>query len=443
MPNTSIHLLGQAFGKKSLFDKYRELIQSFCKFGEFLSFDDNLSWLSCYEKDAQSLSTKTPLLIFKADSLEIIPSFLKNCCELNLSVTFRGGGTGYVGSCVASSEGVIVLSNQFNKIIDYDCAKGTLIAEPGVTINQINSSSISNEWYFPLEMLTNGVATIAGCICSNSRGYHQQAEDFYDSVKEITIVDGQGVVLNVPGRLLVGSEGLFGMITQVRIQLRKKPSFTVYFQLSLEWDVFHLSFDKLKALELLESCTFYEKAFYLKLSGDKWRYKCIEGYLKEIFPDIIEIDKSVFFKSLMKLTPQPHFLFTTAIKSKILLKGILKANQLAQSLSLLIEIRIDLLANSLLIHLHNQDENSYFEEKIDQFMILWTNFIADEGGIIGNCSGIGIQLMRFMTPFWNEETILSLKKIQKTFDPYQLFNRNRFFPEAGKCLERVRVSCND
>lgn len=443
MLHSSVYLLGQAVGQKSLLDKYRQLIKAFHHSGEFLTFDENVSWLSCYEKDGQSLSTKIPLLIFKVDSINIIPDFLKKCCELGIPVTIRGGGTGYVGGCVASSEGVILLSNHLNNIVHYDSLKGILIIEPGVTINQINSLTVSDGWHFPLEMLTNGVATIAGCVCSNSRGYHQQAQDLYDAVKEITIVDGQGDVLQVPGYLLVGSEGLFGMVTQLTIQLVRKPALTKYFQFCLDWKTFQANFSQLESLELLESCYFDERQFYLKLSGDEWRFKSIEGYLKGIFPEIFEIDKNVFLKASMLFVPHPHFILTTAIKSKDLLKAISIAKQFAESVSLLIEIRIDVLANSLLIHLYENNENRGLKQKIDQYMTLWADFISVQGGIIGNCSGIGVQLMPFMTPFWSEETRLSLQKFQKIFDPHQLFNKNRFFPEAGKCLEKRVVSCND
>jgi FAD/FMN-containing dehydrogenase len=79
-----------------------------------------------------------------------------------------------------------------------------------------------------------------------------------------------------------------------------------------------------------------------------------------------------------------------------------------------------------------------FSQKLEQFFVLWADFIDRQRGQLVACHGVGKQMQRYMTPFWSEETITLWKRMQVTFDPANLFSKERFFPVLDKSLEKVR-----
>lgn len=438
MKSNSIYLLGKKdpFSHPS-FQRYHQLIEKCAKEGEFLSFESTSDWLSCYQRDAQIIYNKCPILAFRPHSTHHIPRFLQTCYELDIPVTIRCGGTGLAGGCVPSKESVVILTGHLKQIKEYNIEKGKLCIEPGVTVRQINLHVASGGWYFPLLMATDGVAGMAGCLSCNSRGYHQQQQSIFDAVERVLLVDGQGQTLEVPSSLVCGAEGIWGVIIEIEMQLKKRPSHHQEFFYLGTWQDLLSRLPLLRSLHSLVFVIWFQNTFYLGLEGEGWRLQSQAIYLAKHLPGI----QSKVIKLPIKtfLPSHQHFMvISSTFHPNQLPDACCWSLEQAHLLQLECLQQVDLLAGSLHLILQTKENLYIFRQSIEKFLILWANFIDHHQAVLVSCHGIGMQMSPYMTPFWTEESQRTLCNITSTFDPKNLFSRERFFPISGKSLEKAK-----
>lgn len=435
----SLYLLGKKSFSSPLFKRYRTLMETCANLGEFLSFETSPEWLSCYERDAQILHAKLPLLVFRPHAIANIASFLQACHQMDLSVTTRCGGTGLSGSCVPGAEGVILLTGHLKQIREYDAERGTACLEPGVTVRQLNRHVESDHWFFPLSMATEGIAGIAGCISCHARGYHQQQQAIFDAIESVILIDGQGVTLEVPSPLVCGSEGLWGVVVEVRVHLKRKPPQYKDFIYQGSWQAVLEQLPLLRSLHSLSFVICSGGKFYLGLEGEAWRLSDSAAYLTRCLPGIdpLIMPSRQFSKSF--LPSRKLFAVLSSVFNPLQLPEACQWS-LAEAKLLQLEClqQADVLAGSLHLIIQSEESSYLFAEKMEQFFVLWTDFVDRQQGILASCHGVGMQMRPYMTPFWTEETRQLWRKMQAEYDPKGLFCKERFYPFPGKSLEKVR-----
>lgn len=435
-----LFLLGQKQDALPYFHSYCQLMEKCAKEGDFLSFESHQDWLSCYEKDAQHLHSRIPLLVFRPHTVLNIAPFIRTCYELSLPVTVRCGGTGLAGSCVPSKEGVVLLTGHLKQIKEYDSKKGVLCVEPGVTLRQIHRHIAPDFWQFPLSMVSEGVAGLAGCLSSHSRGYHQQGKGVFEGIDQVMIVDGKGDILEVPGSLMCGSEGLWGVIIELNLKLKKKSTESLEFIYPHSWQEAMASLPSLRSLPALAEWTWFKDCFYLRIEGESWRLPSAAAYLKKQLPGIqprkqpLEQNAPAFFPS-----QRTFVAISSVFHSHQLQAACTRSFEQAQCLQLECLQMADVLAGSLHLILEAKDNFFSFQQKIEQFLIEWADFVDCHQGVLASCHGVGMQMGPYMPPFWTEETQGFWHKIQSCFDPKNLFGQERFFPAEGKSLEKARM----
>jgi FAD/FMN-containing dehydrogenase len=434
----SLYLLGQ-HSSSPLLKRYRPLIEGCAKLGEFLSFEMTPEWLSCYERDAQHVHAKLPLLVFRPHTIASIAPFLRACHQMDVSVTARCGGTGLAGCCVPSREGVILLTGHLRQMRAYDPEKGTIYLEPGVTARQLNRYVEADGWFFPLAMATEGVAGIAGCLSCQARGYHQQQQAIFDAIESVTLVDGQGQVIVTPSAWACGAEGLWGILIEMKVQLKRRPPQSQDFIYQGSWQDVLAQLSLLRSLRALHFVTWSKDKFYLGVAGESWRLIPSIEVLTRHLPGIQSL--------AIPLKPYEHS-FLPSRKSFIVLSTVFHSLQLpeacqrslAQAKELQLECfqQADVLAGSLHLTLQSADSFYHFSQKVEQFLVLWVDFVDRQRGVIASCHGVGMQMRPYMTPFWTEETQHLWQKLQAAFDPKGLFSKERFFPSFEKSLQKMR-----
>lgn len=432
----SVYLLGQS--SSSLFDSYRSLMKACAQQGEFLSFETTPEWLSCYERDAQHLYSKRPLLVFRPHTIASIAPFLQGCYQRNIPITARCGGTGLVGSCVPSTEGVVLLTGHLKNINNYDAKRGIICLEPGVTVRMLNQYVAADHWFFPLSMATEGVAGLAGCLSSQARGYHQQDQSIFDAIQNVTLVDGQGQILEVPSALVCGAEGLWGVVIEMRVQLKKIPSQCYEFFYRGSWQDVLTQLSPLRSLHSLTSLEWSEDIFYLRVEGESWRMDKTETFLSQILSGLQKISSSHQNRHSFFPSQKPFIVLSSACRASQLPEACEWALTQAEHLELKCLQHAGILAGSLQIVLQSAENFYDFSQKVEQFFVLWVDFLDRQQGVLANCHGVGMQMRPYMTPFWSEETQHMWRRMQTAFDPKGLFGKERFFPPFGKSLEKMR-----
>jgi glycolate oxidase len=435
----SLYLLGKKLSSSPFLERYRSLMEICAHMGEFLSFETDQEWLSCYERDAQILHAKLPLLVFRPHTIANIAPFLQNCHQRDFSVTTRCGGTGLAGSCVPSSEGIVLLTGHLKQMRGYDAETGMVWVEPGVTVRQLNRTVESDGWFFPLSMASEGIAGIAGCLSSHARGYHQQQQSLFNSIESITLVDGQGEILEVPVSLVCGAEGLWGVIIEMRIQLKRKPIKQQNFIYHGSWGEVLAQLSVLRSLQSLSFMLYSPDKFYIGFEGEAWRLSASVAYLAQSLTGIEPVIKpSEPFSKLFFPSRKPFIVLSTVFDSLLLPEACRWSLEQANHLHLECFQQADVLAGSLHLILQSDESSYVFAQKMEQFFVSWTDFVDGQRGVLASCHGVGLQMSPYMVPFWTEETLQLLHKLLAAYDPKGLFRQERFFPPPGKSLEKVR-----
>ncbi len=147
-----------------------------------------------------------------------------------------GGGLALHFGLPARSEGLGLMMTGLSRVIDYPARDLTVTVEAGITLEALRRTLAEEAQWLPLDAHQPETATLGGLLAVNFSGPRRYGYGTArDYVIGITAVDGRGesysgggrVVKNVAGydfcKLLVGSLGTVGIITQVTLKLRPQP----------------------------------------------------------------------------------------------------------------------------------------------------------------------------------------------------------------------------
>lgn len=169
-------------------------------------------------------------------STEQVQEVVRTAARHRAPIVPRGAGSGLSGGATATDGCVVVSLERMDEILEVEPADQTILVEPGV-LNEAVSDAVADEglWYPPdpaskeFSTIGGNVATNAGGLCCVKYGVT------LDHVLglEVVLADGtlvrtgrrtvKGVAgLNLTG-LFVGSEGTLGIVTAVRLRLRRRP----------------------------------------------------------------------------------------------------------------------------------------------------------------------------------------------------------------------------
>lgn len=151
----------------------------------------------------------------------------------------QGGNTGLVGGQTPTQGGeeVIISTKRMRAVRLSDAYSGTLTAEAGLTLQELQQQAEAMGWMFPVSLASEGSCTVGGAISTNAGG---TAVIAYGMMRAQVL--GLEVVMN-DGRLwegltalrkdnfgwdlkqlFIGSEGSFGLITAATFRLEPKPA---------------------------------------------------------------------------------------------------------------------------------------------------------------------------------------------------------------------------
>jgi FAD/FMN-containing dehydrogenase len=431
-PSQSVYLLGTQ--ETSILVLLQRLQRECVHLGECLTIEEHLDCLACYERDSQSLHGRLPVCVFRPFNTQAIAPFVKSCQEYRFSITTRCGGTGLTGGVVANQGSILLLTGHLKAIVSHNLEKGEAIVEPGITVHQLNQVFRETSWVFPLEMLSAGVAGLGGMLNTRAKGYHQD-RDISAYIRSVTIVDGSGIQIEVPAPLVEGSEGLFGITTQLTLQLAPKPAKRVVLQLVTSWEQIKLKEKKWKDQAALTALMWDGKTtFTWILEGETWRVHSAHQHLLTLFgtmeelstnwiPDLYPVGRSVVALS--------H-----AFPSKHVFQAVFEVCEICQDLEFHCHLCLHVREGSLHLALSSKQTGLLFSKTLERWMVRWIERLIELNGFLISLHGVGSLFQPYLPPFYCEEEWDGLKQWVLNFDPNQVFGRDRFFPIKGKSLEK-------
>jgi glycolate oxidase len=188
-----------------------------------------------YECDALTAYRASPLVVVLPENETQVAAILKVCHRLGVPVIARGAGTGLSGGATPHSLGVILSLAKFNRIVKIDAAACTAVVQCGVRNAAISEAASSYGLYYAPDPSSQIACTIGGNVAENSGGVHCLKYGLtLHNVLRVRgfLADGESVefgsdALDAPGldliAVVVGSEGMLAVITEVTVKLIPKP----------------------------------------------------------------------------------------------------------------------------------------------------------------------------------------------------------------------------
>jgi len=155
-----------------------------------------------------------------------------------LPVTARGAGFGYVGGCVPARGGIVLSLERMNRIKEIHAGDFVAVAEAGVILQTLQDAVERQGLYYPPDPASRADCSVGGTVATNAGGprclKYGVTRDYVLGLQAV-LADGAVVALggrthkNKTGfdltRLMVGSEGLLGVVTEVTLKLIPLPPF--------------------------------------------------------------------------------------------------------------------------------------------------------------------------------------------------------------------------
>ena len=188
-----------------------------------------------YECDGLTAYRQRPLVVVLPETYAQVQAVLKTCHALNVPVVARGAGTGLSGGAMPHKLGVTLSLAKFNKILKLDPQSRTAVVQGGVRNLAISEAAAPYGLYYAPDPSSQIACTIGGNVAENSGGVHclKYGLTVHNviKVKGFTI-EGDDVefgsdALDAAGydllSVIIGSEGMLAITTEVTVKLIPKP----------------------------------------------------------------------------------------------------------------------------------------------------------------------------------------------------------------------------
>ena len=188
-----------------------------------------------YECDGLSAYRQLPMVVALPSNEEEVREVLRTCNELKVPVVARGAGTGLSGGALPMGDGVLLSLAKMRRILAVDPFARTARVQPGVTNLAISEAAAPYGLFYAPDPSSQIACSIGGNVAENSGGVHCLKYGLTVNnvlrARAVTIDGGiaefGGEALDAPGydllALLVGSEGMLAVVTEVTVKLVPEP----------------------------------------------------------------------------------------------------------------------------------------------------------------------------------------------------------------------------
>jgi glycolate oxidase len=198
----------------------------------------NADELLVYECDAYTLEKHLPNAVVLPRTTEEVSAIVKLCAEQKIPFIPRGAGTSLSGAVLAVTGGVMIALTRMNKILAVDYRNRRALVEAGCVNAWITNAVKSQGLLYAPDPSSQSACTIGGNVATNSGGPHTLKYGVTTNHVlgfEMVLPDGDIVWLgakpdggeDVEGYdlrgVVIGSEGMFGIVTRVLVKLIRAP----------------------------------------------------------------------------------------------------------------------------------------------------------------------------------------------------------------------------
>ena len=188
-----------------------------------------------YECDGLTLYRAQPAAVLLPENEGQVVAILKTCHAARIPVVARGAGTSLSGGALPDPAGVVLSLAKFKRIVAIDPIARTAVVQPGVRNLAISEAAAAYGLYYAPDPSSQIACSIGGNVAENAGGVHCLKYGLtLHNVRRVRGVLITGEVVELGGEaldsagydllaLMIGSEGLLAVITEITVKLLPKP----------------------------------------------------------------------------------------------------------------------------------------------------------------------------------------------------------------------------
>ncbi|HZC04257.1 MAG TPA: FAD-linked oxidase C-terminal domain-containing protein [Ktedonobacterales bacterium] len=441
--------------------------------------------LLAYGFDASFLEA-TPDIVTLPRTPDEVARAARIATDAGAPVVARGSGTGLCGGAVPIRGGVVISTARLNHIRRIDAINRLAVVEPGVINVMLSEAARPYGLYYAPDPASQRISSIGGNVATNAGGPHclaLGATAAHIVAVQVALPDGQLIwlgdengALNTSGYDLlgavIGSEGTLAIVTQIVTRLLPLPE-SVRTLLAIFPDIATGSAAVSaiigagivpSALEMMDRtiCQAVERAFHagypedagsvllievdgpremVEAQAERIAIICAMSGARETRVARSEAERAALWAG-RKGAAAALGQFTSSF---YLQDAVVPRSRLPQIMERVEEIAAEyglLIPNVFHAGDGNLHPNMVFDRRkpgdIERVMRAGNDLLkacVDLGGMVSGEHGIGLEKRDAMSYVFSARDLASMAQVRLAFDPHELFNPDKIFPESAACLE--------